>query len=36
MNSKVLVSLAIALLSTGTTAASAQEVTEIRWGTSAV
>ena len=36
MNSKVLVSLAIALLSTGTTAATAQEVTEIRWGTSAV
>jgi TRAP transporter TAXI family solute receptor len=36
MNSKVLVALAIALLSTGTTAASAQEVTEIRWGTSAV
>ena len=29
MNSKVLVSLGVALLVTGTTAASAQEVTEI-------
>jgi TRAP-type uncharacterized transport system substrate-binding protein len=36
MNRKVLVSLAVGLLAMGTTAASAQDVTEIRWGTSAV
>lgn len=36
MNRKMLVSLALALLAMGTTAASAQEVKELRWGTSAV
>ena len=36
MNKKVLVSLVVALLVIGATSASAQEVTEIRWGTSAV
>jgi uncharacterized protein len=36
MNRKVFVSLIFALLLMGTTAASAQEVIELRWGTSAV
>jgi TRAP transporter TAXI family solute receptor len=36
MNQKALVSLAAALLALGTTTASAQGVTELRWGTSAV
>ncbi len=36
MNKKVLVSLVVALLVIGATSTSAQEVTEIRWGTSAV
>jgi TRAP transporter TAXI family solute receptor len=36
MNKKVLVSLVVALLAIGATSTSAQEVTEIRWGTSAV
>ncbi|MGH6904472.1 MAG: TAXI family TRAP transporter solute-binding subunit [Geminicoccaceae bacterium] len=36
MNKNALVSLAVAWLVMGTTAPSAQEVTEIRWGTSAV
>jgi uncharacterized protein len=36
MTNKVLVSLAVAFLVTAASAASAQEVTELRWGTSAV
>jgi TRAP transporter TAXI family solute receptor len=36
MNNKALVPLAVAWLAVGATAASAQEVTELRWGTSAV
>lgn len=36
MNNKVLVSLILPLLVAGTTAASAQDVKELRWGTSAV
>jgi TRAP transporter TAXI family solute receptor len=36
MNKRVLVSLVVALLAVGASSTSAQEVTEIRWGTSAV